>query len=112
MDVCERCSMDIFVEHAIEDLLCVELVGQSNVWIDQGLKLGAYGDFRLVGVVYYGGAHFVSRILTGDGDVYYHDGIDGPYSTFEGRMGKDLTQESLLVCRGRTPSIALYVKDQ
>jgi hypothetical protein len=64
-----------------------------------------------VGVVYFGGSHFVSRIITTEGKVYYHDGMDGPYSTFEGVFGIEFAETRLSTCRGKTPSLALYVKD-
>jgi hypothetical protein len=62
--------------------------------------------YDLRGVTYFGNAHFVSRIITPEGQVWYHDGIEtGRTTVLEG-----LVQNcNLQICRTRTPVAYLYV---
>jgi hypothetical protein len=43
-------------------------------------------SYRLRGIVYFGSAHFVSRFVTLDGSVWYHDGLNGSGMQYEGEV--------------------------
>jgi len=32
-------------------------------------------QLRLRGIIYFGAAHFISRVIREDGQIWYHDGI-------------------------------------
>jgi PIF1-like helicase len=66
-------------------------------------------ELRLKGIIYFGGDHFTSRIISSTNRVWYHDGITtGASVEDEGQLsdGVDLTR-----CRGeRVPCDILYCK--
>lgn len=99
------------VHHLAPALLCVELVGSRNCMIEPQLQFGEFGEYRLIGIVYFGGFHFISRIITTDKNVYLHDGMNGAYATYEGCIGVDFQVEGLGCCEDKTVSLAIYVAD-
>ena len=48
------------------------------------------------GAIYYGGAHFVSRIISPTGEVWYHDGIETKRQSFREGHLIDFSEESLI----------------
>jgi len=45
-------------------------------------------DYRLAGIVYFGDAHFVARIIREDGQIWFHDGITTRRNLiYEGSIG-------------------------
>ncbi|KAF6751772.1 hypothetical protein DFP72DRAFT_794152, partial [Ephemerocybe angulata] len=64
--------------------------------------------YRLVGVVYYGDYHFVSRVITRDNKVYAHDGMEGGSSTYEGTLDSTLPVKNLERLNERRASLAIY----
>ena len=63
---------------------------------------------QLRGIVYHGGYHFTSRIVSAKQDIWYHDGINtGKICLKDGIVG-NLTDNQLRVCRGRDLVLAVY----
>ncbi|KAL6297822.1 hypothetical protein BKA93DRAFT_712740, partial [Sparassis latifolia] len=61
--------------------------------------------YRLCGMIYFGGFHFTSRIVTADKQVWYNDGIStGTYSKFE------CSSNILAEVENRRCSIVIYCK--
>lgn len=66
--------------------------------------------FTLRGIIYFGGYHFTSRIMTSDGQIWFHDGIlTGDRSQAIGKTS-DFTNSELLECNGKDAIIALYAQ--
>ncbi|RDB24423.1 ATP-dependent DNA helicase PIF1 [Hypsizygus marmoreus] len=64
--------------------------------------------YRLAGIVYYGGQHFVCRVITPSGSVWKHDGImSGASTELEGSIG----DVHLTYLGTRDPVIAVYVRE-
>lgn len=78
---CQLCSATM--TYTAHKLLCMHVGDVPNIVIENELHLKGVGIYRLVGIVYFGNFHFVSRSITSDKMVYVHDGMNGPYSTFE-----------------------------
>jgi hypothetical protein len=62
--------------------------------------------YNLCGITYFGNGHYVSRLLTPQAEVWYHDGIE---------TGRDMVLEAplpqcdLRVCRGKLPVTYVYI---
>ena len=72
--------------------------------------------FRLRGIVYGDGNHFVARIVMRDGRIWFHDGIvTGSKCTYEGKLDEIPDVEWLMTSsRGysyRTAILAVYARD-
>ena len=62
---------------------------------------------QLRGMVYHGGYHFTSRIVSAEKDIWYHDSINtGKMCLKDGIVG-NLTNDQLRVCRGRDLVLAV-----
>ncbi|KAF8891013.1 hypothetical protein BD779DRAFT_1401571, partial [Infundibulicybe gibba] len=67
---------------------------------------GRRHKFILRGIVYFGSSHFTSRILTEEGMLWYHDGINtGKNTECEGPLSESI---DLLRCEGREATAAIY----
>ena len=63
---------------------------------------------QLRGLVYHGGYHFTSRIVSAEQDMWYHDGINtGKICIRDGQLGIS-TDDKLKVCRGKELVLACY----
>lgn len=63
----------------------------------------------LRGLIYLGNFHFVSRIVTLDGNVWYHDGIEtGNTSVFDGTIRQ--VPRDLWKCRGKLLTTIIYAQ--
>ena len=77
---CTECSNELvrsfsFTSHP--PLLCIELWERPRL-LDSVLHIDAGGScqrYKLCGVVYFSGEHFTSRVITGNGMVWFHDGL-------------------------------------
>ncbi|KAF6752338.1 hypothetical protein DFP72DRAFT_850137 [Ephemerocybe angulata] len=68
----------MYIKHKHSDVLSFEVVeAGDDLLVDTRLNVGPWGSYRLAGVIYYGDYHFVSRVITREGKVYTHDGMDG-----------------------------------
>ena len=66
--------------------------------------------YKLQGIVYYGEAHFTSRVIYENGMVWHHDGLEtGKNLVYEGTLN-NLQSEDLSSNRGRPATLAIYVK--
>ena len=65
---------------------------------------------NLRGIVYCGGFHFTSRIITKDKEVWYHDGrVTGQTCTYEGLLDF-MTDIGLRHCQSRNLVLAIYAQ--
>jgi hypothetical protein len=63
-------------------------------------------SYCLRGIAYIGNGHFVSRIITPEANVWYHDGIESGRNMV---LEPPLPQCDLRVCNGKTPAVYVYV---
>jgi hypothetical protein len=86
----------------------------KNIKTSHKLKLmtdeGQIQDINLRGIVYHGGYHFTSRIVSSEQTIWYHDGINtGKICLQDGILGSQ-SDEKLRVCRGRDLALAVYAQ--
>jgi hypothetical protein len=107
---CVVCGKDKYIIQDLPEVLCLQVSGMTRV--DWRLDVTSVEMYRLVGLIYHGGFHFVSRVITVGGKVYSHDGIVGTTSTFDGLLGEDgFGEDDLGTCGGRPVTLAIYVAE-
>jgi hypothetical protein len=63
-------------------------------------------QYKLRGIVYFGGGHYVTRVISSDNHVWYHDGIEtGRNMRYDGFLANC----NLMFCGERSPVIYLYL---
>lgn len=107
--LCKVCSHPGVADDTFTEVLCFQTVTAAPPAFDSRLQIASWGTYRLAGIVYYGAFHFVSRVITVDNKVYFHDGIDGSSAVYEGVLDVDIKTADLSTCGGRKPSMGLYV---
>ena len=66
--------------------------------------------YHLRGLLYFGNFHFTSRIISPEGDVWYHDGMDmGSECRSQGHR-KFMNNQDWQTCQGRKLVTSIYVK--
>jgi hypothetical protein len=65
--------------------------------------------YHLRGLLYFGNFHFTSRIISAEGDVWYHDGMDSRESRSQGHR-KFMKDPDWQTCHGRKLVMSIYVK--
>jgi hypothetical protein len=80
---CNRCDGNISRIYKYKTSSCFRAIGLSSelqgVEISKSLTLSTNTGIvvlSICGLIYYYGAHFVVRIISPDGEVWYHDGIE------------------------------------
>ena len=66
--------------------------------------------FYIKGIVYHGGFHFTSHVITNDGRVWYHDGQLGANCQYEKRLS-DFSEIELNTCNERQMSLVIYAQN-
>jgi hypothetical protein len=64
----------------------------------------------LRGMIYHGGYHFTSRIVSSDGNVWFHDGMTTAHTTALDGSIDDLGSQELLICTGKKLVLAIYAQ--
>ncbi|KAF5331416.1 hypothetical protein D9611_011867 [Ephemerocybe angulata] len=106
---CDKCGGDVFIRHKHSDLLCFEFVhAEDDLLLNTRIQIGEWGSYRLVGIVYYGENHFISRVITREDKVYSHDGMDGVHSTYEGILDERWSSNDRNICNEKRGSLAIY----
>jgi hypothetical protein len=71
---------------------------------------GQVQNINLRGIVYHGGYHFTSRIVSCEQHIWYHDGINtGKICLRDGMLGIQ-SDDKIRVCRGRDLALAVYAQ--
>jgi hypothetical protein len=63
----------------------------------------------LRGIVYHGSFHFVSRIITNDNKIWFHDGIVGKNALAQGNI-QNVSDKHLTHCNGKVIALAIYAQ--
>ena len=62
------------------------------------------------GIVYHGENHFTSRIISPEGNIWFHDGIStGSTCEHDGHL-RTTTDRALYKCKGRELVLAVYAQ--
>ena len=89
-------------------MLCIDVTSAGPVHADRVIQVRVQEDicqFQLCAIAYFGGGHYVTRLISSQHHVWFHDGItSGALTVYEGSVNDcDLT-----VCNTRTPVVYLY----
>lgn len=104
---CSRSGRRQFSFDIPSPILAVDLVS-NQLGINAALSVRVGNEdflYDLKGVIYFLGAHFTSRIVTPDGQVWFYDGLVSEVARFEGCIG-DIG--NLGKAGERTASVAIY----
>ena len=83
---------------------------QTSHTLDLITEKGEIKILNLRGIVYHGGYHFTSRIVSSEKKIWYHDGINtGKVCLKDGLLG-NTSEDRLRVCRGRDLVLAVYAQ--
>jgi hypothetical protein len=117
IDPCAKCGQQMnstrnFV--APPKIIAISVDYNNRVEIDKQIRLKAENDrntvLHLRGLIYFGEFHFVSRIITLDGKVWFHNGMTtGSSCIYEGTLRK-LSNNQLWVKNKKTLTAVLYVQ--
>ena len=110
---CASCASDMIKVHKYTTLpvfLSFQVSQKANVKWTHTVELQR-SQYRLCGMIYFGRFHFTARIISAQGDVWFHDGMQANRSCiYEGNMGKILPKSLMTDPQGRRISFALYVQ--
>ena len=84
---------------------CVELSNMCELSIDNRTY-----TYTLRGIVYFGSAHFTSRIFM-DGKVWFHDGITTKQKCFDEGDFYEFSNQELLECNEKFAVLVIYALD-
>jgi hypothetical protein len=65
---------------------------------------------HLRGIVYHGGFHFTSRIISADGDIWFNDGMTTARTSEDDGHLKHTSDSRLKTCRGNNLVLAVYAQ--
>ena len=71
---------------------------------------GQIQDINLRGIVYHGGYHFTSQIVSFEQQIWYHDGISTGTRCLKDGILKSQSDDKLRMCRGRDLVLAVYAQ--
>ncbi|KDR67899.1 hypothetical protein GALMADRAFT_79067 [Galerina marginata CBS 339.88] len=83
----------------------------SNIETSHTLKLNINGQTNILslrGIVYHGENHFCSRIISSEGKVWYHDGIETGKRSIEDGNLLNMTSNDLKICQDKNLVLAVY----
>jgi hypothetical protein len=110
LGICSDCDGEMYGVHDIGKVLCCQFL-HEDVSVDWNLNVRGTAGYSLAGIIYFGGSHFVSRIITAVGKVYSHDRMDRTLGTFNGLLGhKQFTDKDLKTFGTRKAIIAVYLQ--
>ena len=100
---CSQCSQNVSKTHKYNSpprLRVISFSQQSqDIKISKSITLESESGpttLNIHGAIYYGGAHFVSRIISPTDEVWYHDGIETKRQYFREGHLIDFSEESLI----------------
>jgi hypothetical protein len=67
-------------------------------------------DLQLRGIIYHGGFHFTSRIISQTGKVWYHDGMETGQDCVAGEHLEQWLDNELKECKNRRSALAIYAR--
>lgn len=71
---------------------------------------GGSATLHLKGIIYYEENHFTCRIISADGQMWYHDGLVNQGACIEDGKLEGTSGDELKKCQGRDLIMAIYVQ--
>ena len=110
---CNHSMKQVIFYNEIPNIVILEYP-MKNIQTSHSLKImtdkGEMTILNLRGLVYHGGYHFTSRIISSEEKVWYHDGINtGKLCLTDGILGNQ-SDDRLRMCRGRDLVLAVYAQ--
>jgi hypothetical protein len=85
----------------------------TNVRTSHRIKVKTNSEDKylyLRGIIYYGDIHFTSRIISTNGDVWYHDGMTTGSTCHKDSILQLLSDQDLKTCRNKQLHLAIYAQ--
>ncbi|PPR07084.1 hypothetical protein CVT24_010921 [Panaeolus cyanescens] len=109
---CPSCTGPMYTQQSYGPALCFQIINSPGIIMQHVICVGPYSiKYKLHGIIYFSNAHFTCRAILSDNSVYFHDGLEGGNAVYDGHLGISMSLEDLNVCRSRTASVALYIKE-
>ena len=94
---CNICNSPLYLKYTLENIpefLVFDFGGRDHLEINKSFLLNKDGIqylFKLKGVIYFSQNHFTSRIITRNGQIWFHDGMTLQHSMrYEGLLDTEL----------------------
>ena len=84
-------------------------VSEIEVKVTSRIKVFNH-TYNLIGIIYYGGFHFTSRIIDRDSNIWYHDGMTTGRQCIQESNVKDIDSTELLKVKGKDIYAMVYSK--
>jgi hypothetical protein len=113
---CPLCSFNMRMEIFYTEFPSVLVFDHSafNIKPSKDIKFRTEDNqtikYRLRGLLYFGSFHFTSRILSPEGDVWFHDGIQTGNSFKSQGHRKFMNDQDWQTCEGRKLVMSIYAK--
>ncbi|KAF8958461.1 hypothetical protein BDZ97DRAFT_1668456 [Flammula alnicola] len=114
--ICRLCGENTFATYQfniLPDVLVFDFGGIKlviNFSIDVSFNNSQY-KYKLAGIIYFGSNHFTSRIITQNGQIWFHDGITtGQQLEYEGTWDHIRDNLNLYRCGGKKAILAFYTR--
>ena len=116
---CPQCNttcsaINRFIE--VPKLIAIEMPGLVNTRyaVSKTIKTlhgnNTWSTLSLRGVIYLGGSHFVSRIITNNQEVWYNDGMQNSgRSRYECKLN-EISVQDLEIAQNRKAVVAVYAR--
>ena len=108
---CSACKHELLRTYVFQEkppIIILDVSSANAVQPDHLVYIRVQNEacqYKLRGIVYFGGGHYVTRVISSDNHVWYHDGIETGRSM---RYDGSIENCNLDLCRGRSPVIYLY----
>jgi len=106
---CDRCNGKVqkSTKFYKQPPLIIFALQNNNITISKDVHVNNT-IYHLKGIVYYGGFHFISRIITSDNKVWLHDGIETKdRCQYDGKLDT-YNDSELVTCNNKYARIVMY----
>ncbi len=112
-EVCPECNNTMYSPifyNDVPDILVFEYP-DLNIKTSHKIKIKVNEELKtlyLRGIVYFDSYHFISYIISLEGNIWYHDGMIIKRNCVDEGHLKLMTSEKLLTCKNKTLTLAVY----
>ena len=110
------CNLPLYLKYTFEkipDFLVFDFEGLNDLEISKSFLLSKDGIqylFKLKGVIYFSQNHFTSRVITQNGQIWFHDGITLQHSMrYEGLLNMELCP-NIFYSNDGNAVLAIYIQ--
>ena len=110
---CNHSMKQVIFYNEIPNIVILEYP-MKNIQTSHSLEFmtdeGEIKILNLRGIVYHGGYHFTSCIVSSEQKIWYHDGINTGKLCFRDGILRSQSEDRLRVCQGRNLVLAVYAQ--